>query len=212
MCVCVCVCVCTCICIHTSIHIYMPLHKQTWTSPGSLKGPTKWPSGPSSSGPVFIFVRFFLINRATKPPLSHSRAFFFVSPAMCAAGLEFVRVRWLIDRVRVIDSRPWDKLTRFLLNLSASYDTLNCNTLQHTATHRYTFEAFTSSWLVSCSTCRHSTTLWTATHCNTLQHTAAHLRPLHQVDSFLAQLVGILQHPALQHTATKRYKLQHIDI
>jgi len=61
-------------------------------------------------------------------------------------------------------------------------NTLHCNTLQHTATHRNTLQR-------------------TATHCNALQHTATHCNTLHQAATHCN---------TLQHTATLHNTLQHI--
>ena len=67
---------------------------------------------------------------------------------------------------------------------------INCNTLQHTATH--------------CNTLQH-----TATHCNTLQHTATPCNTL-QNPATPCKPCNTLQHPAAPTTSTSHVTQQYV--
>jgi len=91
----------------------------------------------------------------------------------------------------------------------------HCNTLQHTATHCNTLQhtathdtgAFVTSCVLElyCNTLQH-----TATLCNTMQHTATHCNTLqHTSGAFVTSCVLVLYCNILQHTATQFNILQH---
>jgi len=105
-------------------------------------------------------------------------------------------------------------MSRFCL--STGVCNINCNTLQHTATHCNTLQHSTTH----CNTLQHTTT-----HCNTLQHTATHYNTLQHTATHApslsfachrhvrVSLYRCLQHAlnTLQHTSTHRTKLQLTD-